>query len=114
MPQSETFAAPLPGQDPLHGLRDLPQRADHQEEGDIGCRVVDRHRRGRDCYPAFGADGDVDVVVAGAVVADVFQRGRESRHKLVIEAASQFGGLVGTVDGDNVRVLTIFAVAEEV
>lgn len=55
-----------------HGLerrRDVPQRAEHEEYGYIGRRIVDGHGRVAHAYTPRRALLHINVIVARAVVA---------------------------------------------
>lgn len=52
----------------------LAQSADHQENADIGCRIVDGDWGAGHSDVLLRAGGNIDVVVSCAVVADVLER----------------------------------------
>ena len=47
-------------------------------------------------------------------MCDVFQAGGQGRHQLLVKRSSHFGGVVGTVDGDNIVVFATFQLGYEV
>ena len=55
----------------------------------------------RDVYLPLGARGDVDAVVAGAVVADELDGGGEGGEQLGVDEASDGEGGEGAEDGDD-------------
>jgi hypothetical protein len=66
----------------------LAQSTDHQEDANIGCRVVDRNWSTRHRDASLRASGNIDVIVSRTIVADILQRLWENCDHLRIEGTS--------------------------
>ena len=84
-----------------HALRQVPQGAQQEEDANVGGGVVDGRGRVGNANFALRAGVDVDLVVAGAVVADELARGGQGVQDGRIDEAGDGDGFKGAVDGDD-------------
>ena len=96
-----TLAPPLTPSQFRHTLREVPERREDEEDGRIGSRVVDGLGNVRDVDLALGAGGDVDTVVASAIVAYELDGRWERREQLGVDQTGDGERGKGAEDGDD-------------
>lgn len=98
----------------LEALRNVAQRSQHEENSYIRRCIVDGNRGAGHGNSPLGASLDVDVVVAGAVVAYVLQALRQRIEELVVEVARYFVRIVASVQSEYAIKLAGLAFREEI
>ena len=94
-------------------MRDVPQRAEHEEDGNVGRGIVDGDGGRGHGDAALRACGNVDVIVACAVMAYVFERCRQRVEQLRVEVPRVLVRVVGAVEGIDSRECTRSALRKE-
>jgi hypothetical protein len=73
----------------------LAQSTNHQEDSNVGCRIVDRNRGTGHGDASLRASGNIDVIVSRTIVADILQRLGENCDHLRIERTSVLEAVSG-------------------
>ena len=94
-------AAPLAPAQGGHGGGQVAQGAEEQEDSHVGGGIVDGRRRVGDADVPVCAGGDIDLVVAGAVVADEAAGGGQGVEELGVDGPRGDDGVESAVDGDD-------------